>query len=313
MYRGCEGDKMKKKTLTIGISAYNEENNIQELLLDILNQRLQTASIEHIIIVSDGSTDQTVLAAKFIKAPRIKIKEGLTRKGKSVRQNEIISECQSNVLVFIDADISIKDNQFISKLTLPIIREEVEMTSSSIRPLKPQTFLEQVLYVSTRIKEILFNQYKGGNNVYTCYGPARAFSKKLYRKLRFQTNSGDDMYSYFFCKDLGFRFQNIPSAISAYKLPSTIQDHSKQSIRYHQAKNQIKKYFDTNLVENEQKIPLAAYIITLFKALPIVLRYPMHTAIYFLILASMIIRSIFKYQAMENWDATSTKTLRSQI
>lgn len=313
MYRGREDDKMKKKTIAIGISAYNEENNIQELLLDILNQRLQAASIEHIIIVSDGSTDRTALVAKFIKDPKIKIKKGITRQGKAARQNEIISKCQSDILIFMDADISIEDHQFIAKLISPIIEKKAEMTSSSISPLNPQTFFEQVLYVSSKIKGILFSQYKNGNNVYTCYGPARAFSKKFYRKLRFQTSNGDDMYSYFLCRELGYRFQNIPGAISIYKLPSTLRDHSKQSIRYHQAKNQIKKYFDTDLVKNEQKIPLTVYIVTLFKALPIILKYPIHTTIYFLILASILIRSLSKYQAMENWNATTTKILRSQI
>lgn len=313
MYCSCEDYKMNKITITVGISAYNEENNIQQLLLDILKQRLQDVSIEQIVVVSDGSTDKTAHVVELINNPRIKIKKGIRRLGKAARQNEIISKCQSEILILMDADISIKDHQFISKLILPIIRERAEMTSSSIVPIKPQTFLEQVLYVSTKMKEILFSQYKNGNNFYTCYGPARAFSKKIYRKLRFQTSNGDDMYSYFLCRSLGYRFQNIPEAVSEYKLPSTLHDHSKQSIRYHLAKKQIKKYFDANFVENEQKIPLKVYIVTLFKAFPIIFKYPIHTAIYFLILASMLIRSSFKYQPMEIWNTTSTKILRSQI
>lgn len=57
---------MKKLTVTIGIPAYNEEQNIGHLLVNIFNQSTSIAILDEIIIVSDGSTDNTIKAIKKI-------------------------------------------------------------------------------------------------------------------------------------------------------------------------------------------------------------------------------------------------------
>ena len=52
---------MNTQSITIGIPAYNEEANIKYLLKLLLNQKIKNAAIHEVIVVSDGSTDGTVL------------------------------------------------------------------------------------------------------------------------------------------------------------------------------------------------------------------------------------------------------------
>ena len=49
-----------KPTVTVGISAYNEEHAFPALLESLLKQSQTSFVFEKIIVVSDGSTDNTV-------------------------------------------------------------------------------------------------------------------------------------------------------------------------------------------------------------------------------------------------------------
>jgi glycosyltransferase involved in cell wall biosynthesis len=55
--------------------AYNEENNIVQILHALLNQNLDIAHIKEIVVVASGCTDQTVPLAQAIAQthPLIKV------------------------------------------------------------------------------------------------------------------------------------------------------------------------------------------------------------------------------------------------
>ena len=58
---------MKQLRVTIGIPAYNEENNIIPLLTSLVNQKTSQVVVEKIIVMSDGSSDNTVGSVKLLK------------------------------------------------------------------------------------------------------------------------------------------------------------------------------------------------------------------------------------------------------
>lgn len=304
---------MKKLTVTIGIPAFNEEKNIGGLIKDLLNQHLKTVVIDKIIIVSDGSTDNTVSIAKQFKNRQIILREGDKRKGKAARQNEMIAMSSSDILILLDADIVIQDKAFLEKLIKPIVAGDAEMTSSSIKPLPSRGFFEKILFVSSMLKQILYMEFKNGNNIYTCYGPARAFARKFYQKLHFPISEGEDMFSYFSCLNFGYKFKDIPRAITYYRLPIGLSDHLKQSTRYHRARKHMNQYFDSKMVLNEQIIPLYIYLIAFLKAFPIILKHPIHVVLYLLIFGYTKIISKTKFQKNDSWNVTTSKFVRSQI
>src|SRR3989344_2956137 len=93
----------RKFSVTIGIAAYNEEKNISYLLDSILKQKEKTIQIQKIIVVSDGSTDQTVsIINQYVQRDsRINCIVGHSRMGKPSRLNQLFNSIQTDVLVIL--------------------------------------------------------------------------------------------------------------------------------------------------------------------------------------------------------------------
>lgn len=91
--------------ITVGICAYNEENNIGKLLDNILKkQNLPEAS--EILVVCSGCTDKTVDIVKGYgkKDSRVKTYVENERKGKASAVNHILSNARGNSILLISAD-----------------------------------------------------------------------------------------------------------------------------------------------------------------------------------------------------------------
>ena len=53
--------KTHKPTVTVAISAYNEEGNINYFLKSVIKQKIKNFTLKKILVISDGSTDKTVM------------------------------------------------------------------------------------------------------------------------------------------------------------------------------------------------------------------------------------------------------------
>jgi glycosyltransferase involved in cell wall biosynthesis len=301
---------MKKPTLAIFVPAFNEENNIGQLMLDIILQKITLAKLQEIVVISDGSSDKTAAVAKKFAYAGVRVLDKRQRLGKAARQNEMIASCKSDILVMLDADITIPDTSYIDKLITPIVTHDVHMTSSEIEPLTDRNFMEHVLTVSAAMKKKLYYNFKGGNNIYNTYGIARAFARTFYRTLQYRINEGEDMYSYLACITHGFRFKTVTGAIAYFRLPSSLPDHYKQSIRFMYAKNKMSEYFDPKLIDYEFRIPMVVKLKSAFASLPIVLRNPVHVLYYVLVLAGAIIKSKTPTKR-DLWNVKSSKIVRT--
>lgn len=105
-----------KLLVSLGICAYNEEKNIGCLLDSLFNQNLAKIGIGEIIIISDGSNDQTCLIIeKFTKDKKIKLIKQENRLGKWAAINKFFEVAAFPILVLASADI-ILENNAIEKL-----------------------------------------------------------------------------------------------------------------------------------------------------------------------------------------------------
>ena len=70
---------------SVGITAYNEEDNIGPLLDAMLDQHLHDVAITEIIVVASGCTDNTVPIVRSYQArdPRLQLIEQPERRGKT--------------------------------------------------------------------------------------------------------------------------------------------------------------------------------------------------------------------------------------
>ncbi len=246
---------MKKTlSLSIGISAYNEEANIKSLLESLLQQQTEGFSLKEIIVISDGSTDQTVQKVKEIQNKRITVISFSQKRGKSYRLNQLFKLFQGDVLFLLDADIFIKDTDVFSKIIKQSNFKKDGIVSVNAEPLPAHTFFEKVLASSVFVLKEIAGKWNNGKNYLAFKGCFLGFDKTLAQSIRIPNNVvNDDAYLYFFARKKGFQSRYIQDATLFYKSPTTFTDHLKQSSRYQNSQKELEKYF-TNL-QKEYTIP----------------------------------------------------------
>ncbi len=294
---------MSKISITIGIPAYNEEANIGLVLGDVLNQKLNDGYIDQIIVVSDGSRDRTVEEVKKIKNKKLVVIVNKKRQGLANVQNIIIENTDSDILVILNADIRLSDVYTLEKIISPIARGKADLVTPSVIEAGPDTFFEKILYVSTKIKNMTYEKYNNGKNVYTCRGLARAFSKRLYKEIMFTSSIGEDGFSYFYCVVNNFKYSFSQDAKVIFRLPNTFQDHKKQSIRFFKSQGLLKEKFGKDFISKSYKLPKLVLVKSLVENF---IEYPSYTSLYLGVLFYLKLRSLFYKNDQDKWDISKS-------
>lgn len=296
-----------KKTVTVGIAAYNEENSIKKTLQQVLDQKSSGWTLSSVLVVSDGSTDATEAEVKKIKDSRIIFFEDEERKGKSQRLNEIMQRTKTDVLVLLDADIVILSDQILQRLLDPILNDsEVALVSGHIDAVPPKTFVQKVI----RTGHMLWNKTREpyfGHGAYYCAGPIRALEKRLYSQLTFPKISSEDIYPYLYCMyhSVG-KYVFVEGAKVFYKLPKTLTDYLKQMRRYLQSIPEQEEYFPDDFIRSQFIITRKMKIKTFFQEM---IRSPFWVSCYaFFVLLSRL-QDVFYYWEKNNsgvWQQVSS-------
>lgn len=299
-----------KLNISVGIPAHNEGSNIKELLLSLIAQKENSLNLKEIIVVSDGSTDDTVIRAREIKDSRIIIFENNEKSGKSVAQNKIIEKFTGDILIILDADILPKYQNFLDNLTTPFITNSMlGLTSGKTTPVAALTYLEKIINFSVGMKTEVYESINSGNNIFLCHGRSRAFSREFAKQLSFPSGLlSEDSWSYLMCIKNGFEFQYVKSAELLYRSPQVLKDHVNQSLRYFQGKQWLEKNVDGYNTENGfpkiSKKLLAKIAIKHFIAHPILF-------ISYICLVAFLFFSSKLRTSTVNWDIIkSSKTLK---
>lgn len=93
--------KDKKPLISVILSVYNEQNHIAWTLTSVL---YQTMPYFEIIVINDGSTDQTEKEIKAFTDPRIRIVSHTVNKGKAYRLNEALTYANGDWVFELDGD-----------------------------------------------------------------------------------------------------------------------------------------------------------------------------------------------------------------
>lgn len=105
--------------VTVVIPAYNEEKTIEKCIRSLKNQTIKL----EIIIVDDGSRDQTIAISKAIGVKTFQ----QNHKGPGTARNLGARNAKGNILVFVDADM-VFDSDYVSELIKPITSGEAIAT-----------------------------------------------------------------------------------------------------------------------------------------------------------------------------------------
>jgi len=270
-----------KLTVSTIISAYNEEKNIKNFLNSLVQQEETNFKFEEIVVVSDGSEDDTVGEAKKISDPRVKIYEEKQRMGKAKRLNDYFASCESDALLIFDADTLLDSNSTVAKLLAPLSKiSRVGMIGGNAKILPGRTFIEKAINSSAEVFYEIREKYKGGNNAFGTNGCILALAKDFYKRVRLAENMlGDDHFLYFSCLKMGLKFVYQKDAIIWYRAPSTIKDHIKQNKRFISNSLLMRNVFG-DLAEREYRVPRALMLRLKAKA---ILKDPVHSIAIYLI------------------------------
>lgn len=134
---------------SIGVICYNEEQNIAQLLESLLNQKLETAEILKIVVVSSDCSDNTDdIVLNFCKEfPKMELIQQPCREGKASAINLFLKEAEGDICVIESGD-TIPYPNTIENLILPFCNDDVGMVG--VRPIpvnSRDTFLGYVVHL----------------------------------------------------------------------------------------------------------------------------------------------------------------------
>lgn len=304
--------QITKPTVTIGISAYNEQYTIKSVIEQVLNQKQNGWKLREVRIYTDGSSDNTVAVCKSIKDKRVVVIAGKTRKGKTYRWSELFRDFTADILVMFDADIALKNNQVISSLIKPLKAKGTMLVGGNSTPFPPATFMEKAVYSTFEVFYASRKQFRGGNNVFGCTGSIMAAKKEFLKPIRLPKVVNEDAYLYFACLKQGHVFRYVDNAIIYYYLPKATRDYIKQIMRSEPTavESELRIYFP-QLVEAELRRPKIAYYGNIFRAFarnPLGVIYV--TALN--LLSKPFIGLVSRFYNLDWFTATSTKYSREQ-
>jgi len=108
-------------SVTVIIPAYNEGKTIGSVLKVVKKVKL----VDKIIVVSDGSIDNTVDIAKEYQVETIELTNNI---GKGGALSRGVSATNSDIILFLDADLIGLNERHVIDLLIPVIDNEVDMT-----------------------------------------------------------------------------------------------------------------------------------------------------------------------------------------
>lgn len=224
---------VNKHKVTVGISAFNEQRNIAKIIDCVLEQQeSEFWKLEEVLILSDGSSDKTaeIVKSRFIKP--VKVYDYPDRQGKPTRIQQMFQMAKGDFVIILDADISIIDVNFISKLLQPLLDDKKAMMSGGLaKPRTPTSFLQRAVNSTYEVFYEVKNQVRGGNNMFGMSGRCLALKSEFAKQVRFPNVICEDDYLYFLCLHQGYKFVHAPDAVVYHKLPKTLKDYLKQNFR----------------------------------------------------------------------------------
>ncbi|MBI2012269.1 glycosyltransferase [Candidatus Daviesbacteria bacterium] len=250
---------MKKYTVTVAVSVFNEEANILNFMKSVIKQQEEYYfSFKKFLIISDGSTDKTVTLAKKIKNRKIEIIDYKIRTGKSSRLNEIYSKLNTDFLVQTDADVVFKDEYVIKNMILPLILDKkTGMCTGNPLPLPGKTFTEKADVAMLNVYWPILKNHSGGNNVFSADGRILSYKKELVKNIIVPEDMiANDFYTYFYCIHKGYKCKFIKKAVVNFRASQNIKDKVKQNLRSAAIPLRMLRYFPNELVHEQMRIPL---------------------------------------------------------
>jgi glycosyltransferase involved in cell wall biosynthesis len=206
--------------LSIIIPVYNEEKTIDELLKRVVKVRLPKGIIKEIIVVDDGSYDDSRLkVSSFAKATKdkqnFKIVVHQVNQGKGAAVQTGIKNALGDILVIQDADLEYDPNDY-SRMIKPILEKKTQIVYGSrlknypLRIIGKRTTPLIAHYIGNKLLTFITNILYGDGvtDMETCY---KVFTKEVIKDIKLKSKRFDfepEITSKFLKK--GYKILEVP-------------------------------------------------------------------------------------------------------
>jgi len=214
---------------SIGIMAYNEEANIGNLLKELLKQRLNF--VNEIIVVNDGSTDQTASIVKSFAKNKVKLINLEKRGGKVNAINQFLKIAKSEIIILESAD-TIPHKDAIKNLFEEFKNPKTGIVGARIVPInKGEGFANFLgVFIYKLHHEIALKSPK--------FGELIAF-RNIIKKV--PMTAVDEEYLAMLIKEKGYQPRYCPKARVYNKQPTSVKEFIIQRRRIHAGHTSLKK------------------------------------------------------------------------
>ena len=127
--KGSTQDSTKVPSVSIIVSAYNEEDVVEEKINNTLSLDYPSELIE-VIVVSDASTDRTNDIVERFQDNKVQLIVNEQRRGKSYSLNRAFDRAKGDILVFTDAN-AMFDPQTLRKMVRRFVDRRIGLVTGS--------------------------------------------------------------------------------------------------------------------------------------------------------------------------------------
>jgi cellulose synthase/poly-beta-1,6-N-acetylglucosamine synthase-like glycosyltransferase len=255
---------MRKLTIGIGIPAHNEGKNILHLLQQLVRQNQDTYLIKEIVVACDGCTDNTsTIVNKFArKYPFVTCIDDGKRVGKPSRLNYFFNHLQSDILVTIDADISLDSTDTLSFIATTFRNDpKVRLVGTYDKPSLPRNFFENIVVTWIHYWQEVTRPSNNWINPQNCHGCMIAMTKAHARRIQIPLYvQADDLYIFLKTQSLRAKFVFCKDAVVRFKAPNVLSDFIKQSRRFGNSGRNVEKMFPRVSLKNDVSLSKSPFV-----------------------------------------------------
>ncbi len=251
-------NKKEKITVTVGIPTYNEEANIKRLLAAIVKQKGGVSEIKKIVIVDDGSRDNTLKIIAGFKDSRICVIRRKGRYGQTSAQNEIFIKAKTDCVLILEADTCPVEQHYVDYMAQPLVDDKtIGLIQGNMKTYPATTYLGYILNTQFAIFTRFVINNKQFKTPITSGRGGRMFSKAVYTKLRWPKNIPEDDYAAVWCLHNGFSSVFVRKAHCYYKRPQLIADYLKERQKIKNVESTVKSHFPPETINKYFQVPLS--------------------------------------------------------
>lgn len=181
--------------LSVIIPLFNEEKTIKNILEKVKEVKLPKGIEKEVIVVDDGSTDNSVSMVQSLKLKDVKLISHKKNMGKGAGVRTGLDAASGDLVIIQDADLEYDPSDF-GKLITPIIEGKAKVVYGTrlvdypFRLWGKDKTPMPIHYISNKMLTALTNILYSSNltDMETCY---KIFKKDIFKKIQLKSNQFD--------------------------------------------------------------------------------------------------------------------------